>query len=70
MNCIHDVPANLGRRSLRDQPSLKLLVGWRPTYEEVEKVYTSEKVKQFAVVHPQAFEKEKKNEINLYDWIQ
>ena len=45
MNCRHDVLAYLGRRGLRDQPSLKLLVGSRPTYEEVEKVHTSEKGK-------------------------
>ena len=45
MNCRHDVPAYLGRRGLRDQPSLKLLVGWRPTHGEVKKARTSEKGK-------------------------
>ena len=45
MNSRHDVPAYLGRRGLRDQPSLKLLVGRRPTYGEVENVHTSVKWK-------------------------
>ena len=45
MNCIHDVPAYLGRCGLRNQPSLKLLVGRRPTYGEVENIHTSVKGK-------------------------
>ena len=45
MNCRHDVPAYLGRCGLRDKPSLKLLVGWRPRYGEVKKMHTSEKGK-------------------------
>ena len=45
MNCRHDVPAYLGRRGLRDQPSLKLLVGRRPTYGEVGNEHISVKGK-------------------------
>ena len=37
MNCRHDMLAYLGRRGLRDQPSLKLLVGGDPRTEKWRK---------------------------------